>query len=42
MSMDKILVLDEGRIIGQGTHEALLKTCSAYAEIYKTQMGEDQ
>ena len=42
MSMDKILVLDEGRIIGQGTHEALLKTCSAYAEIYKTQMGENQ
>lgn len=42
MSMDKILVLGEGRIIGQGTHEALLKTCSAYAEIYKTQMGENQ
>ncbi len=42
MSMDKILVLDGGRIIGYGNHELLLKTCSAYAEIFKTQMGESQ
>lgn len=36
---DLILVLDNGRIIGQGTHEELLKTCEAYEEIYTTQTG---
>lgn len=36
---DRILVLDDGKIIGQGTHEELLKTCEAYEEIYTTQMG---
>lgn len=35
----RILVLDEGRIIGQGTHEELLKTCAEYQEIARTQMG---
>ena len=40
MGMDEILVLDEGRIIGRGTHEALLDGCPAYREIYETQMGE--
>ena len=40
MSLDDILVLDEGRIIGHGTHDELLKTCPVYREIYKTQMGE--
>ena len=39
MSLDEIIVLDEGRIIGKGTHEELLKSCPSYAEIYKTQMG---
>ena len=37
---DQILVLDEGRIIGRGTHEELLQSCPQYLEIYKTQMGE--
>ena len=41
MDSDEILVLDEGRIIGRGTHTELLKTCPAYYEIYKTQMGEE-
>lgn len=36
---DLILVMDDGRIIGQGTHEELLKTCGAYEEIYVTQAG---
>ncbi len=36
---DLILVLDDGKIIGQGTHEELLKTCEAYEEIYTTQAG---
>ncbi len=38
MSLDDILVLDEGNIIGHGTHEELLKTCETYREIYKVQM----
>ena len=40
MSLDQIIVLDEGKVIGQGTHEQLLKTCPVYQDIYKTQMGE--
>ncbi len=40
LSMDRILVLEEGAVIGQGTHEELLRTCPAYREIYETQMGE--
>ena len=40
MHADQILVLDEGKIIGRGTHEELLRDCPQYLEIYKTQMGE--
>ncbi|MCD8120135.1 MAG: ABC transporter ATP-binding protein/permease [Lachnospiraceae bacterium] len=38
MEADKIIVLDEGRIVGEGKHEELLKTCVAYREIYASQM----
>jgi len=38
-SCDLILVLDEGRIIGSGTHEFLLETCPEYREISDSQMG---
>lgn len=41
MDSDEILVLDEGKVIGRGTHEVLLKTCPQYLDIYKTQMGEE-
>lgn len=34
---DKIVVLDEGRAVGVGTHEELLKNCSVYKEIYDSQ-----
>ena len=37
MYADKILVLDDGRIAGQGTHEELLKSCEVYQEIYYSQ-----
>ena len=37
---DQILVLDEGRCIGKGTHEQLLKNCDYYRSIYESQMGE--
>ncbi len=36
-SADKIIVLDEGMIVGMGTHEELIKTCEAYQEIYYSQ-----
>lgn len=38
MSLDNILVLDDGQIIGQGTHEELLESCPLYREIYEVQM----
>lgn len=41
MSLDHIMVLDEGRIIGYGTHEELMKTCQMYQDIYMTQMGDE-
>ncbi len=41
MNLDHILVMDEGRVIGQGTHEELLQSCPQYLDIYKTQMGEE-
>lgn len=37
MHADKILVLDDGRIAGMGTHEELLSTCDIYKEIYDSQ-----
>ncbi len=37
---DHILMLEEGRIVGSGTHKELLETCEAYRAIYQSQMGE--
>lgn len=39
MSCDLILVLDEGTIIGMGTHEQLIESCAEYKEISDSQMG---
>ncbi len=39
-NMTNILVLDNGRAIGYGSHEHLLATCPPYQEIYRAQMGE--
>ena len=36
---DKILVLDNGALVGCGTHDALLESCSVYREIYDSQFG---
>ena len=42
MQLDNILVLDEGKELGYGTHEELLKSCELYREIYTSQMGGGQ
>ncbi len=39
---DHIIVMDKGRIAGQGTHDELLQTCQAYREIYETQCYLDK
>ena len=36
----KIIVLDDGKIVGMGTHEELLKDCETYLEIAKSQLSE--
>ena len=38
---DLILVLDDGEIVGQGTHEELLESCEVYQEIYYSQYPEE-
>lgn len=40
-SADCILVLDDGELVGKGTHEQLLKTCSVYQEIYASQFRSE-
>ncbi len=40
MQADKILVLDEGRLVGQGTHEELMASCPAYQQIARSQLSE--
>jgi ATP-binding cassette subfamily B protein len=37
---DDIIVLDDGQIVGRGTHEDLIETCPTYAEIVQSQIGE--
>ena len=39
MGADQIIVLDEGRVVGQGTHEELLRSCPEYLEIAKSQLS---
>lgn len=38
---DRILVVDDGQIIGQGTHQELMKTCPLYQEIAEIQLGKE-
>ena len=42
MNADKIVVLEHGEIVGIGTHEYLLKNCSVYEEIAKSQLSEEE
>ena len=39
---DRILVLDEGRVVGQGTHKELLKSCDVYRQIAMSQLSEEE
>ena len=41
INADKIIVLDEGKIVGQGTHQELMKNCQVYQEIAASQLSED-
>lgn len=41
LDADRILVIDDGQIIGQGTHDELMKTCSVYREIAELQLGKE-
>lgn len=42
MDADRIIVLDEGRIAGMGTHRELLDTCEVYREIVSSQLSEEE
>ena len=42
MNADKILVLDNGKCVGQGTHKELLKTCEIYKQIALSQLSEEE
>ena len=42
MHADQILVLDDGRVVGQGTHEELLRVCESYREIAMSQLSSEE
>ena len=42
MEADKIIVLHEGKVVGEGTHKELLKNCSIYYEIAASQLSEEE
>lgn len=42
MNADQIIVLEDGQIVGQGTHQELMKSCSVYQQIAKSQLSEEE
>ena len=42
MNADKILVLDEGNLVGMGTHKELLESCEVYKQIALSQLSEEE
>jgi ATP-binding cassette subfamily B protein len=42
MNADKIIVLDEGKMVGMGNHKELLKTCEVYKQIATSQLSEEE
>ena len=42
MDADKIIVLNEGKVVGEGTHHQLLENCRIYQEIARTQLSQEE
>ena len=42
MNADLIVVLDRGKVVGQGKHRQLLDTCAVYRQIAESQLSEDE
>lgn len=42
MNAEQIVVLDEGKIVGIGTHQELMKTCPTYQEIAQSQLSKEE
>jgi ATP-binding cassette subfamily B multidrug efflux pump len=42
MDADRIIVLDDGRVVGMGTHKELIRTCEVYREIVSSQLSEEE
>ncbi len=41
LDADRILVVDDGQIVGQGKHEELMKNCPLYRDIAEVQLGKE-
>lgn len=42
MQADTILVLDQGQLVGQGTHKELMASCATYQQIARSQLSDDE
>lgn len=42
MNADRIIVLDDGKVVGQGKHSELMKSCAVYADIARSQLSEEE
>ncbi len=42
MDADRIIVLDDGQVVGMGAHRELIRTCQVYREIVSSQLSEEE
>ena len=42
MDAERIIVLDDGRVVGAGPHRELIRTCDVYREIVSSQLSEEE
>ena len=42
MNADRIIVLDDGKVVGQDKHSELMKSCAVYADIARSQLSEEE